>query len=177
MSDHVREWVALAEAQGWRVETTSGDRLRFLSPNGVDQVVIGKHPTASSSLQNARAQLRRAGLCMEMPKKEKPVSKPEPVDVPAPDNETTSAAVDALVDMVNELATAHAELRKEHDTLHKFVEGEIVPMRRQVATILENRVTTEDMESMAREFAAQLARLERKADPIGQFRARLRGEQ
>lgn len=51
-----------ATAQGWRVELTGANHVRWLSPDGANPVVSALTPSSQRTYQNLRSQLRRAGL-------------------------------------------------------------------------------------------------------------------
>ncbi len=57
----LRKWQRVAEKAGWTVEQTGGNHLCWTSPTG-ESTYTPLTPGARRSLQNTRAQLRRAGL-------------------------------------------------------------------------------------------------------------------
>lgn len=64
-----RSLFRLAEAQGWEHTRTGKDHHRFVSPEGTIVVTSGT-PSDKRSLENFRADMRRAGLRPYMPLKE-----------------------------------------------------------------------------------------------------------
>jgi hypothetical protein len=55
------EPLAEAERQGWRIERER-KHVKCLSPDGHTMVVVGYSAHGHRALENARAELRRAGL-------------------------------------------------------------------------------------------------------------------
>lgn len=56
-----RQVVRIAKAQGWRVEFTKKNHVRFLSPTG-QMVVTSGTPSDHRTVANLIGQLRRQGL-------------------------------------------------------------------------------------------------------------------
>jgi len=62
-SPELRTLIAAAEAQGWRVEKTPGNHVRFMSPDvRVPPIVTGSTPSDVRATRNLRSLLRRHGL-------------------------------------------------------------------------------------------------------------------
>lgn len=61
----LRQLIAIAEAQGWRVARTSSGHWRFAPPDSAASIVIAPGTTsAGRAAQNLRGDLRRAGLVL-----------------------------------------------------------------------------------------------------------------
>jgi predicted RNA binding protein YcfA (HicA-like mRNA interferase family) len=56
----VLEEVALA--QGWQVQKTKNNHIKFMAPNGVGLVIVSSTPSDHRGHHKARSDLRRAGL-------------------------------------------------------------------------------------------------------------------
>lgn len=190
MSDPQRELVKLAEAQGWMVEGGGSRNVTFLAPDGVTRVVASAQSRGARSLQNAISQLRRAGL--DVPHASaKPKEKPEltmTTTTPStnghgPSMTEVANAPDAAVEMINELA--------EHfTTFRKATTDSIVELRGKVRDLAESKaITPAQLEAVTREFDgrmklledgfdrkldAKLEGIEKRVDPIGSFREKLR---
>lgn len=59
----VRRLIDLAESQGWAIETTCGNHLRFIPPDPTKPMVhTSSTPSDRRAVQNLEAQLRKSGL-------------------------------------------------------------------------------------------------------------------
>lgn len=57
----IEKMIRLARKDGWEVELTRNNHIRFKPPNGGDMIIAGLTPNDSGVLQT-RKRLRRAGL-------------------------------------------------------------------------------------------------------------------
>ncbi len=58
----IKELLAEAERQGWRVEKSPGGHWKLYAPNGRDLVVLPSTPSSSRTLANIVARMRRSGF-------------------------------------------------------------------------------------------------------------------
>lgn len=61
----VKELVALAEAQGWVITSSTGGKLHWKNPDGVNQAYTATRVGNGRDLKNLKARLMRAGLVLE----------------------------------------------------------------------------------------------------------------
>ena len=60
-SKDIRSLIRVAKAQGWAVDTTKGNHVRFTSPAG-EVVVTSGTPSDHRVVENVKARLKRRGL-------------------------------------------------------------------------------------------------------------------
>lgn len=201
LDQSLKEAVSLAEGQGWRVEIRR-TKAFFYPPSGGVPVVEGISYTTRPRL-SLFSRLRQAGLVPPeaVPKKEaKPQEEetmPEPVPFPATgagELKTLSDALDAVLQMVEELADQFVEFREhQSDNLGKELpalrgrlsnsEGSLVKLeeavkkvasasdREQVALSKRLSKVEADLQSLADRFANIPSE---PVDPIAAFRQRLK---
>lgn len=201
MSELIKE----AERQGWRVDTANG-KHRFYSPIGTIVLAhqMNGHADRGRSMQNLRSELKRAGLNLNGPVKSRRKDTPEmaantngaapAAGAPEPTVDTVLGytpstvedALEAVIQMVEELADDYA-------TFRKHVQTELVELRGELKQFGLNAIDKASAERYAttEQLAEAVRRLERsmtataaalderlaeqaaKADPIAAFRARL----
>lgn len=61
-SKTLKKWRRQARAEGWRVEKSGGGHWKWFHPDGETLVITADSPGGGRSMDNAAAQLRRAGL-------------------------------------------------------------------------------------------------------------------
>lgn len=71
MRKDLKQLRIVAEQQGWRVERTNGDHLKWLAPDGGMAIYSPSTPSNARGILNLKAQLRRAGLELEKHGKQK----------------------------------------------------------------------------------------------------------
>lgn len=189
----------LAIEQGWTVELTKDQHWCFKAPDGHTSVITSgpRGAWSNSGIANATSQLRRAGLIIPHagPKKAAPKECPmprleilQPVDPepPAPAGLTPielAETVDAAVQMIEELADsfltfrkgvqeAIAELRGDQRTASRAIEA----LQKKVADGVTVAEAADEMKRQLLPLKEKITALETavaKADPIGNFRAKL----
>lgn len=58
----LKEWIAVAQAQGWTITTTGSGHYRWRSPTGDVTTTPGTPGDRKRGMLNTRAALRRMGL-------------------------------------------------------------------------------------------------------------------
>ena len=69
MDKEVRELVAEAERQGWRVELRPNGHWRLLAPDGVGMLTVAGTPSDRRWKANSIARMRRHGFVWPPPKR------------------------------------------------------------------------------------------------------------
>lgn len=193
MSDMMTEVAGLrklALEQGWQVDRSSKGHWRFIPPAG--EIVMVQADPSPRMFANSKSRLKRNGLVVDAPRKERTTVREDSSPVVEPDQvaakpvtqsraDVMEAALLTATEMIDVLGEEVADLRTSL--------GEA----RQVITMLQRRVdalegakfdrsdlvTAQDLLDVERAWqerlALGLADVGRKADPIGVFRARLRG--
>lgn len=62
MKKDMKKIIRTAQDQGFRVVTLKSGHLKFLAPDGVSLAVVASTPSDVRAFNNAKADLRRAGL-------------------------------------------------------------------------------------------------------------------
>lgn len=61
----LKDLIAMATAQGWRIERTQGSHWKFIPPDRSKRIVIlAGTPSNSRSIKNSIADLRRSGFAL-----------------------------------------------------------------------------------------------------------------
>lgn len=191
MHPEIVELRRFAEEQGWRVGNTSTGRVRFLAPDGKGQVVVGPNRGSGRAIDNAKAELRRAGLEIPHPReKGTPVREDSSPTVEeyqsAPKTGPSKAevigdALDASVQMLEELASDYAAFKSEVRGRLSTAETEAHAMKQHFPITVpahhhdDRYVTPSTLKRALDEIGTKVAEAARKADPIAAFRARLKG--
>ena len=194
----MKEAIALAQSQGWRVDVRA-PKVRFFPPGGGPVVQDSVHYTTADrkSLFN---RLKSAGLVLSEPvphpktkPQEETMAQPVPFPAPALDLKSLSEALDACISMVHELADKFVEFR---DAQGENLGRELPALRARLQTAENTLVQQmEALSKMARAsdtahegFTKRLSALEaatqsltdrlkaipaEPVDPIAEFRKRL----
>lgn len=179
--NEVEEWVKLAEAKGWRTTLTADRmRVRFLPPDG-GLVVCSLFPKTASAVANQRSQLRRAGL--EIPHagakkamKDTPITTvevmpPTKLAVTPSRADTLETTLAHALELIEVLAEEVQALRQQ-----QMDKRETVPAA-PVEHDHPDMATAAQLAELHREVQQAIAEIARRVDPVGAFRARLRGEE
>lgn len=131
------ELTKLAEAQGWRVELTKGQRMGFYPPNGGQPIWTTGSPGRESSVPRAMgnllSSLRRAGLVLPG----------DSGSAPTDDDRigVIEAALDAAVEMIHELADQYKRYRDHTEQELMELRGGMNGLREDMATASQAVVT------------------------------------
>lgn len=102
MSKEIRDWVNLAQRQGWSVEPTTNSRLEWKPADKSKGVIHTSVKPVGSTVKHVRRLLEAAGLRFEetrVPSQTAPKPAPPQPEVKAK-NVTPSQALDVLIDYV-----------------------------------------------------------------------------
>lgn len=170
----LRELEKFAIKHGWNVETATGARKRFIGPQG--QIVITNVSAGGGrGLANTIAELRRQGL--EIPHAAPKKKEQEPTVAEELKPEDVARALDAAIEMINELAEEFARFRKA--TQESLVElrgkvRDLGPKVEAVEQIASSCIRADQLAQAVKELRAHVERVASESDPIGAFRAKLR---
>lgn len=174
----LRDLEKLAVAQGWTVTPTARDGRLFRSPDGIHSVATAQR-LKDRALKNVIAQLRRAGLDIPRPgssRKEKQLTSNGTQPTQPVDREMADA-LDAAIQMIEELASDFTRFRDHVSKELAAIRGKQQALEERVAqTVGADAGIRRELDEMSREFDRRLDEIARKADPIGTFRAKLRGQ-
>jgi hypothetical protein len=124
--------------QGWTVEPTDGDHLRWLGPDG-QMVISGKSPSDKRALHDHVAQLRRYGAVIDgrgaagpPPEQPRPVPAAEPVLAPLVAGKNhggaDTAGPDELREVIAEARGLLGDLQREVRAARALLKGDLREM-------------------------------------------------
>lgn len=200
------KWSALAEANGWRVERSGQHVKWYPPDGGTIVVTASPiHTPPAYALRNDRSRLIRAGLPIREAEGQAPKPEPkpepeeheeEPVAMPDVTNAETAAALDAFMELVTEeiaslrrdltdAREAHERLAKSHAALLREIQADIRGLKARpdgptaanfvTKTALERALLVQ-AESIEAKLKAAVDEAAANHDPLGYFRAKMRGE-
>jgi hypothetical protein len=120
-----RSAAAQVREQGWVIEATDGDHLRWISPDGA-VVTSAKTPSDSRALPRHVSKLRQAGAVIDgRGAAPRPRPKPAPEPSPEPEPETASPVstevADELRELIREARAVLGDLQRERKAAAEIV--------------------------------------------------------
>lgn len=169
---------ALAEAAGWTRRRTTGQHEIWKSPTGAT-VTIGNDARA------AAGDFRRAGLAIpaSIPFETTPATPEQTIQALQADSRAISAALNAAVKLVYEMADSLGELRKSVGEIAAELRGSIVRTENTVKTMIRDAQAAYDdngarwlaLEKRVDAIDALITTIQERSDPIDAFRKRMQG--
>lgn len=152
---------------------TGASKKRFIGPQG--QIVIASLAGTGRALANTIAELRRQGL--EIPHAAPKKKEQEPTVAEELKPEDVARALDAAIEMINELAEQFTTFRKAMQESIVELRGKVRDLGLKVEAVEQiagSCIRADQLAQAVKELRAHVERVASESDPIGAFRAKLR---